>query len=79
LRCDSHRITKLLGSEDGEHYGSFDVGRAGLAPGGTVTLKWDKSTNNSRCAWFIKAVFDDGSETEPKKFDFCEQDLELDF
>ena len=29
--------------------------------------------------WFIKAVFDDGSETPAKKFDFCEEDLELDF
>jgi hypothetical protein len=29
--------------------------------------------------WFIKAVFDDGSETPAKKFDFCEEGLELDF
>jgi hypothetical protein len=73
------RITKLLASEDGEKYGSFDVGRAGVGPGRTVTLNWDKSTNDSKCEWFIKAVFDDGSETHPKKFDFCEEDLELEF
>jgi hypothetical protein len=29
--------------------------------------------------WFIKAVFDDKSETPAKKFNFCEEDLELDF
>jgi hypothetical protein len=73
------KITKLLASQDGEHYGSFDVGRAGIEPGQTVSLNWDKSTNDSNCEWFIKAVFDDGSETPAKKFDFCEEDLELDF
>ena len=73
------KITKLLASEDGKEYGSFDVGRAGIAPGETMTLKWDKSTNKSSCNWYIKAVFEDGSETESKKFDFCEEDLELEF
>jgi hypothetical protein len=73
------RITKLLASEDGEKYGSFDVGRSGIGPDETVTLKWDKSTNKSSCKWFIKAVFEDGSETKAKKFDFCEEDLELEF
>lgn len=73
------KITKLLASEDGDEYGSFDVGRAGIAPGQTMTLKWDKSTNNTNCHWFIKAVFEDGSETKAKKFDFCEEDLELEF
>jgi hypothetical protein len=73
------RITKLLASEDGQNYGTFDVGGAGISPGQTVTLNWDKSTNDSHCKWFIKAVFDDGSETPAKKFDFCEEDLELDF
>ena len=73
------RITKLLASEDGQNYGTFDVGGAGISPGQTVTLNWDKSTNDSHCKWFIKAVFDDGSETPAKKFDFCEEELELDF
>ena len=36
------KITKLLASEDGEEYGAFDVGKAGIAPGKTMTLKWDK-------------------------------------
>jgi|SRR6516225_853889 hypothetical protein len=73
------KITKLLASEDGEKYGSFDVGSKGIPAGETVTLKWDKSTNDSSCNWYIKAVFDDGSETPAKKFDFCEEDLELEF
>ena len=68
-----------LASEDGKEWGSFDVGRAGIPAGATTTLKWDKSTNNSDCKWYIKAVFDDGSETKAKKFDFCEEDLELEF
>ena len=72
------RIKKLLVSEDGEKYGTFDIGK-GIGPDKTVTLQWDKSTNNSDCEWLIKAVFDDGSETRPKKFDFCEEDLELEF
>jgi hypothetical protein len=72
-------ITKLLASEDGKEWGSFDVGKEGIGPDETVTLKWDKSTNKSDCKWFIKAVFEDGSKTPAKKFDFCEEDLELDF
>jgi hypothetical protein len=72
------RIKKLLASEDGDKYSTFDVGK-GVGPGEDVTLKWDKSTNKSDCEWLIKAVFADGSETPPKKFDFCEEDLEIDF
>ena len=73
------KIVKLLASEDDKDYGSFDVGRKGIGPGETITLKWDKSTNKSDCKWYIKAVFEDDSETPAKKFDFCEEDLELDF
>jgi len=71
-------ITKLLASEDGEKYAFFDIGK-GIPPGETMTLKWDKSTNKSDCKWYLKAVFDDGSESKAKKFDFCEEDLELEF
>ena len=73
------KITKLLASEDGKDYGSFDVGKKGIAPDETVTLNWDKKTDKNGCEWFIKAVFADGSETPAKKFDFCEDDLELEF
>jgi hypothetical protein len=72
------KITKLLVSEDGEDYGSFDIGK-GIKAGETVTLNWDKSTNDKGCKWYIKAVFKDGSETKARRFDFCEEDLELDF
>jgi hypothetical protein len=71
-------ITKLLASEDGEKYGSFDIGK-GIKPGETMTLVWDKSTGGSKCKQFFKAVYDDGSESDPTEFDFCEKELELEF
>ena len=50
-----------------------------IEPDETVTLKWDKKTNESGCKWYFKAVFEDGDESAAKKFDFCEEDLELEF
>ena len=44
-----------------------------------MTLKWDKKTNDSGCKWYFKAVFEDGDQSEAKKFYFCEEDLELEF
>lgn len=73
------KITKLLASEDGKKYSSFDVGKKGIAPGESMTLVWDEKTETSGCEWFIKAVFADDSETAAKKFDFCEEGLELEF
>ncbi|MDQ6808359.1 MAG: hypothetical protein M3Z64_02880 [Verrucomicrobiota bacterium] len=72
------KITKLLASEDGKDFGSFDIGK-GIGAGETATLNWDKKTNEKGCHWFFKAVFADGEESEAKKFDFCEDDLELEF
>lgn len=72
------KIVKLLASEDGKNYGNFDLGD-GIAPGKTVTLNWGKNTKDTGCNWFLKAVFSDGEESEAKKFDFCEDDLELEF
>ena len=72
------KITKLLASEDGKTYGDFDIGK-GIKPGETVTLQWDKETDESDCEWYFKAVFADGEESEAVKFDFCEEDLELEF
>jgi hypothetical protein len=72
------KITKLLASDDGKSYGSFDIGK-GIPAGETVTLNWDKSTNEKGCKWYFKAVFADGEESEAKKFEFCEEDLELEF
>jgi hypothetical protein len=71
-------IKKLLASEDGEKYGFFDIG-AGIKAGETMTLVWDKSTEGGKCKQYFKAVYDDGSESEPESFDFCEKGLELEF
>lgn len=71
-------IKKILVSEDGKKYSYFDIGK-GIGVGKTVTLVWDKSTDESDCEWYFKAVFADNSESEPVTFDFCEDDLELVF
>lgn len=71
-------IKKLLVAEAGKKYGYFDIGK-GIPPGKTVTLVWDKSTNNENCIQYFKAVYADGTESEPAKFDFCEDELELVF
>ena len=71
-------ITKILVSEDGNKYGFFDIGK-GIKPGQTVELVWDKSTNNEACKQHVKAVYADGSESEPAMFDFCESDIALEF
>lgn len=71
-------ITKILVSEDGEKYGFFDIG-AGIKPGETMTLVWDKSTNSDSCHQWFKAVWASGEEGKPVKFDFCEKGLQLEF
>ncbi|SRR5258708_24388557 len=72
------KITKILVSEDGETWGKFNIG-SGIAVGATVELVWDKSTNSESCHQHFKAVFADGSESASTKFDFCEEDLVLEF
>lgn len=72
------KITGLLVSEDGEKWGKFDVG-AGLKAGESAKFVWDKSTNSQSCEQFVKAVFEDGSESKPVKHDFCKEGLELGF
>jgi len=42
-------------------------------------LVWDASTDDQDCEQYIVAVFEDLSESEPVVFDFCEDDLELEF
>lgn len=74
----SSKITKLLASEDGKEYGNFDIG-SGIAKGATVQMVWAESTNSGSCEQYFKAVFADGSESAAQKFDFCEEDLTLDF
>jgi len=72
------RITKLLASEDGKKYLDFDIGK-GIDVGEIVTLNWDKSTNKSGCEWYLKAVYADKSVGEAVKFNFCEEDLIIQF
>lgn len=71
-------IKKLLVSQDGKKYKYFDIGK-GIAAGASATLVWDESTNNENCVQWFKAVYADGSESQPAKFDFCEDELELEF
>jgi hypothetical protein len=72
------KITALMVSEDGEKWGKFDIGK-GLEPGDSAKLVWDKSTNSESCSQFVKAEFEDGSESKPVKHDFCKEGLELGF
>lgn len=71
-------IKKVLVSEDGKKYSYFDIGD-GIDPDEVVTLVWDKSTDEGNCEWIFKAVFDDGSESKPVAFDFCEKNVTLEF
>lgn len=71
-------IKKILVSEDGEEFGFFDIGK-GIRAGATVELVWDQSTNNESCEQYFKAVFADGEESDALKFDFCEEDVTLEF
>lgn len=72
------RITKLLTSEDGKKYLEFDIGK-GIDVGEIVKLNWDKSTNKSGCEWYLKAVYADKSVGEAVQFNFCEEDLIIEF
>jgi len=72
------KMVKLLVSEDGKQWSYFNIGD-GIAPGESAQLEWDESTNNQGCEQKVKAVYDDGSESEVAEFDFCEEDLELEF
>lgn len=71
-------ITEVFVSENKRDWGYFDIGK-GIKPGSTVNLVWDQSTNNESCHQWVKAAYADGSESEPAKFDFCEDGLEIDF
>jgi len=71
-------IKKILVSEDGKTYGFFNIGK-GIAPGQTLELVWDKSTDSESCQQYFKAVFDNDEESQPVKFDFCEAGLVLEF
>lgn len=71
-------IVRILASEDGKSFGFFDIG-APLEPGKTIELVWDKKTDDSDCEWFFTAEFKGGTKSKPVNFDFCEENLELEF
>lgn len=71
-------ITGILVSENKSEWGYFDIG-SGIKPGSTSNLVWSQSTNGENCAQWVKAAYADGSESEPAKFDFCEDGLEINF
>lgn len=72
------KIKKILVSEDGEEYGFFNIGN-GINPGKTVTLVWHSSTEGENCEQYFKAVFANDEESEPQKFDFCEEEVAIEF
>ncbi len=78
LNKTESRINELLVSEDGAEWGAFDLG-GGVAPGESGTMAWDKSTDGQNCEQQVKAKYSDGTESAPTTFDFCEEDLELEF
>ena len=71
-------VTKILVSENKTDWGFFDIG-SGIAPGATAKLVWSQATNGEACEQWVKAAFADDSESDPAKFDFCEDGLEIDF
>ena len=71
-------IVALEVSEDGKKWGKFNIGK-GIRSGATSKLVWDSSTDDSGCEWYFKAKFNDGTESEVTSFDFCEEDLVLEF
>src|SRR5437773_11881055 len=72
------KITALMVSEDGEKWGKFDIGH-GLEAGDSAKFVWDKSTHSQACTQYVKAEFEDGSESKPVQHDFCKEGLELGF
>ena len=72
------KITAVEVSEDGKSWGFFDVG-GGIPAKSKTTLVWSSETDNSGCEWQVKATYADGSESDPASFDFCEEDLEIEF
>lgn len=74
----STKMTKLEVSEDGKEWGFFDIG-SGIPAGSSVEATWDSSTDNTGCEWQMRANFVDGSKSPPATFDFCEEDLNVEF
>lgn len=81
FKLSNNTDNKIVGievSEDGKTWGKFDIG-SGIAAGTTSKLVWDASTDEGNCEWTFRASFSDGSVSDDVDFDFCEEDLELEF
>lgn len=81
FKLSNNTASKIVGIEvtdDGETWGKFDIG-SGIAAGTTSKLVWDASTDEGACEWTFRATFADGSVSEEVDFDFCEENLELEF
>jgi hypothetical protein len=63
-------ISQVLVSEDGKEWGYFTL-ESNIAPKTEGEMVWGEHTNHEACSQWIKIGFEDGSVTEPKKFDFC--------
>lgn len=72
------KIVRIQVSEDGRNWGDFDIG-GGIPAGASAELTWAEHTNDAGCVWQFAATFADGSTSDPVPFDFCEEDLELEF
>ena len=71
-------IKRLLVAEPNKKYKDFAIGK-GIRPGETVTMVWNKATDNEDCKQWFKAVYADGVESEPAWIDFCEDEVDLEF
>jgi hypothetical protein len=72
------KIVAIQVSEDGRNWAAFDIG-AGIPAGAKTELVWAEHTNDSGCIWQFVASFADGSKSDAVSFDFCEEDLEVEF
>ena len=65
-------------SEDGKAWGDFDVGE-GIPAGESAEATWAEHTDDSNCEWQFRAEFEDGTTSDAVAFDFCEEDLTIEF
>ncbi len=69
-------ILRIEACEIGKsNWGRF--ANSAIRPGDTITLEWDKSTDNTDCRWRLRAVYSDGP-SEAATFNFCEE-TEIEF
>lgn len=74
----SSDIVGIEVSEDGSEWGDFDVGK-GIRAGYSSEATWADHTDDSNCEWLFRATFRDGSVSEEVSFDFCEENLVIEF